>query len=514
MRRCLVLFIFLLLTFFSYSYADSLNVDLINSTAHYNSYNMFISGDYAYVIAFSSGFSIFNISNPDTPVEVWSTDEYNWSFFNYYVIDIFVDNDYAYLYINTAFLFSFIDIWDVSNKTSPFKVCDACLPTSGRLSVKDDYLYIVNGDLFVFDVSSPSSPTAVSTTALSIGSDIYVKDDYAYIVGGGETDGELVVVDISNPHSPQIRGSCSTSGYSEIIHITGDYAYILNCDNKKLDIVNIGNIDNPFLITNYSFTDYPMDVFSNNGYAYVSNQLEGLRIIKVNNPCNPIEVGYYNDGMVYYSVFLKDEYIYLVNIGGFEILKYTGEDFCMISGYVKDDSRSPLKDIELVLSGDLCQEKRTLTNEIGYYEFTYLDLSGDFKVKPIAAKPDCFPGCGGYYIFEPREVNFNNIDSDKTQNFTGTLKTSETFEYLMIYPNPCKVYEGNQSITFEGLTKNSKIKIFNINGEEIFEANTDNYEYQWHLINNSNNKISSGIYFALISNNLGGKRIRKIAIIK
>ena len=155
-----------------------------------------------------------------------------------------------------------------------------------------------------------------------------------------------------------------------------------------------------------------------------------------------------------------------------------------------------------------------LTNETGYYEFTYLDLGGDYKIKPTVVKPDCFPECGGYYIFKPREVNFNNIDGDKTQNFTGILKTSETFEYLTIYPNPCKVYKGNQAITFEGLTKNSKIKIFNINGEEVFEITTDNYEYQWHLINNSNNKISSGIYFAVVSNNLGDKRIRKIAIIK
>ena len=197
-----------------------------------------------------------------------------------------------------------------------------------------------------------------------------------------------------------------------------------------------------------------------------------------------------------------------------DILKYTGEDFCKISGYVKDESGLPLKDIELVLSGDLCPKKRILTNETGYYEFTYLDLGGDFKVKPIVIKPDCFPGCGGYYIFEPREVSFNNINGDKTQRFRGILKTSETFEYLTIYPNPCKVYEGNQTITFEGLTKNSKIKIFNINGEEVFEITVDNYEYQWHLINNSNNKISSGIYFAVISNNLGDKRIRKIAIIK
>ncbi len=100
---------------------------------------------------------------------------------------------------------------------------------------------------------------------------------------------------------------------------------------------------------------------------------------------------------------------------------------------------------------------------------------------------------------------------------TFTLGGIPTFAYqnnlikVFVYPNPCRIYKGQTSITFANLTAQATIRIFNIAGEEvaIFEESDGDGKYIWQ-----NPRLASGIYIYLITNDKNQKAIGKIGIIK
>lgn len=85
-----------------------------------------------------------------------------------------------------------------------------------------------------------------------------------------------------------------------------------------------------------------------------------------------------------------------------------------------------------------------------------------------------------------------------------------------IYPNPVRAALGHDKVTFENLTNNVMIRIFKANGDLVREINaTDtNGAIIWDLTNDNGNKIASGVYFYLITNELGQKIKGKLAIIR
>lgn len=84
------------------------------------------------------------------------------------------------------------------------------------------------------------------------------------------------------------------------------------------------------------------------------------------------------------------------------------------------------------------------------------------------------------------------------------------------YPNPYKPSEGHTRITFSRLTSYTKLKIFNIAGELVYEyeAETPNGELSWDVVNNRGEKLASGVYIYLITDKLGNKAKGRFAVIK
>jgi hypothetical protein len=74
---------------------------------------------------------------------------------------------------------------------------------------------------------------------------------------------------------------------------------------------------------------------------------------------------------------------------------------------------------------------------------------------------------------------------------------------VKVYPNPCKVYMGHNSIMFNNLSSNDIINIYNISGKLVHSSGniTDN-KYRWSV-----NDISTGVYFYKVkgSNKASGK---------
>lgn len=88
-------------------------------------------------------------------------------------------------------------------------------------------------------------------------------------------------------------------------------------------------------------------------------------------------------------------------------------------------------------------------------------------------------------------------------------------ENIIVYPNPCRLTDGNATITFKGLTADATIRILSIDGQLINETELiGQVNWTWNVKNQANEDLSRGIYIYLITNSAGEKKIGKIAIIK
>ncbi|MFH1367827.1 MAG: T9SS type A sorting domain-containing protein [Elusimicrobiota bacterium] len=86
---------------------------------------------------------------------------------------------------------------------------------------------------------------------------------------------------------------------------------------------------------------------------------------------------------------------------------------------------------------------------------------------------------------------------------------------LKIYPNPFKPSKGHTYIKFDNLTLNTKLQIFTLAGDIIFEKeDIDIGDFSWQAVNQSGKEVASGVYICLITNDLGEKKISKIAVIR
>lgn len=124
------------------------------------------------------------------------------------------------------------------------------------------------------------------------------------------------------------------------------------------------------------------------------------------------------------------------------------------------------------------------------------------------------------YLTAAGEIEVIN-SAPNTSNHTITVDIREkgAGTYLFVYPRatpkemPMYVFpspyrpskHGNTGITFVNVSAGTKIRIYNIAGEKIFDVTVDSVgadrRYTWNVRNNSNNKIASGVYIYYIENN-------------
>ena len=113
----------------------------------------------------------------------------------------------------------------------------------------------------------------------------------------------------------------------------------------------------------------------------------------------------------------------------------------------------------------------------------------------------------------------NKVMITKTRHlsFYGIFAVLQSdLNLVHMYPNPFKPSVGHTKIFFNNLTNHTKIKIFNIAGELIYEDEKDTPagELSWDVKNGSGEPIASGVYIYIITNNIGQTKRGKLAIIR
>ena len=117
-------------------------------------------------------------------------------------------------------------------------------------------------------------------------------------------------------------------------------------------------------------------------------------------------------------------------------------------------------------------------------------------------------------------INMSGGDYDINVNGDNSTpsKLENDLENAHCYPNPYKPNSGmgHMNITFSHVTSHIQVKIFSVAGELVYstEADTPTGELAWDVVNNYGQKLASGVFVYLITDNKGHKKIGKFAVIR
>ncbi len=255
-------------------------------------YEVYLSGDFAYVQYVNKGIGVFKIQNT---VE---TDLINF---------IEMDNPYAihgsgnYLYVTDNGNLHTIDIripelagivntWYNGGISSVHSVGNT-LFIGGYLNFQ------------IIDVTNPLAPVVMGTIDNLTDSpvSIDVRGSYAYLVT--RHDG-LWIVNVADQYNPYLVSNYEAIDYAVSIDVAGNYAYVADRNPGLLKVIDISNPSSPFLTGSFFVGEYQArDVHASGRFAYMAAGWTGLRIIDCGNPFNPQEIGFFDTGGHAKSVF-------------------------------------------------------------------------------------------------------------------------------------------------------------------------------------------------------------------
>jgi hypothetical protein len=278
--------------------------------------DMYVSGRYAYVADFASGFRIIDITIPTAPVLVGSYDTPGLGY------SVQVIGRYAYVADGGTGLL----ILDISNPTAPTLVGSYNTGgDAGGLYISGKYAYIADGyaGLTIVDISNPAAPSLVgSYDTPDYAYNVWVSGGYAYV--GDNTSG-LQIINVANPAAPVLTGTYNTAGYALSVHVSGKYAYIADGTNG-LVVVNISNPATPTLVGSLAGS-YAWDLYVSGKYAYIANDTVGLKVVDISNPAVPALAGTYNTSSYASGVFVSGRYAYVADYSsGLVVVDLGGAD--------------------------------------------------------------------------------------------------------------------------------------------------------------------------------------------
>ncbi|MEI7729783.1 MAG: hypothetical protein WCO56_09430 [Verrucomicrobiota bacterium] len=205
--------------------------------------------------------------------------------------DVAVVGNYAFLCDYTKFLTVF-DLRDHQWQ----QVAKLEMPSmTENITIRGKLAYVANhiAGLTIVDIADPAKPTMVSNFNPHIDCDgLALWKNYAVLYAHWES--RLVLVDITDPTQPRQVGvyqhDKKTFNQGEVT-VDGGFAYCTA--NNGLVLVNITDPANPTLARTVEIKGGITDVAVNDGFAFLAAKTNGVRVLNVSNPVNPVEVGRY-----------------------------------------------------------------------------------------------------------------------------------------------------------------------------------------------------------------------------
>jgi hypothetical protein len=233
-------------------------------------------------------FRIYNVSNPASPVFRGACRD---------------SGDLVSVAGHAAFLG---DRWglyvlDVTNPTSPHRIGSwgsaiEQVQARGRLCYVTTFNPNVPGEItfHVLDVAVPSLPYQIGSLDSVGGYGVYLMDTLAFCSG----DADLIrftIVSVADSTRPYALSATDEGGWGMGMWASGLTQAAFGAFHwGGLDVFDTRNTSNPVRDTFLLDADEAVDVYVDNGRAYVANQMSGLKILDVQDPARPTTLGAYD----------------------------------------------------------------------------------------------------------------------------------------------------------------------------------------------------------------------------
>lgn len=240
-----------------------------------------MAGHYAYVANREAGLQIVDIADPAHPVTVGSVATPGTA------LMVAIAGSHAYVTAGEA---GGLQVIDISDPTHPFIVGSLLTPGSvGAVAIAGHFAYLAASEtsdgLVVVDVSDPASPQLASGSAAHGRSawDVAVAGHYAYVT---DNSYGLRVFDISDPYAPVIVDALATdeSFWGIAVAVVGDTVYLGTWDQWY-----IIDAHDPANLSIVKTLDGGVEHFAIDGsWAYIW----GLEVFDISNPRDPAPAGF------------------------------------------------------------------------------------------------------------------------------------------------------------------------------------------------------------------------------
>jgi hypothetical protein len=257
-------------------------------------------------VAADNGLSVFDVSDPDQPL-YRGTGRRSGS----QLLDVAVWETYAiclyahWTFPDTASRTYGVDVIDVSNPwalamAGTFELDKGDVPRGIAVSA-DGQAYVCQyderdkvGTLTIIDIAADPGNPSETGRYVKPGGDftgIAIAGNLAYL--GQNWPNRLIVVDVSNPHSPAYIGDCAADGESLDITCAGSLVGVSHA-GVGFSLYRVANPGYPSRLGNFDTPD--MDLQSNGiairgSYLYMNGGADGMRIMNVSDPSHPVNVG-------------------------------------------------------------------------------------------------------------------------------------------------------------------------------------------------------------------------------
>lgn len=433
----------------------------------FSSRSVFINGNKAYVPSRqNNSLSIVDITDPSLSKLISTIKSGAGGALLTNPRSIYISDTYAYVASRQD---RALEVLDISNPSVPVHKSSLVNGTGGaRLDdpvsvvVAGGYAYVANNagaTIEIVDVADPSVPKHKATLTLAepnntivyYPNDIFLAGNYLYIVSGdpiGQNfnngqNNSLLIVDISNPSTPVVRGKITDGSGGAIlkrpssVYVSGSYAYVTGFESNSLEIINISNPLAPVhwgSIINGAggaLLDKPNAVYisdlsgaPNNGlpasatllaFVVSGNSADGtgsnaLEIINVTNPSLPTHVSSLRDGSGPAPYLLGPTAIQVS--GGRAFITSLGRNALEVINVANPSAPSHE---ESLLNGDNGALLSSPTDLFVAGNYIYMTISGLYNAVNIA------------YLYGPSISNFTPLSGTAGTPVTITGQNFNTF---------------------------------------------------------------------------------------
>jgi len=266
-----------------------------------------IEGNRLYVVSLGLSLEVFDITTPSLPRKIGACNLVGYPT----APPIVVSSEYVYAAHDDT-----LSVIDVVDPASPHEIAkvpingfplNANFPLEVCKTSKCLYMAGQRSGLHVFDLTQPTLPVQCTTYRTGSGAhDCAVSGNLAFVAH--QQDG-MSIVDIATPSDLRTLGFFPEDVEYPVIDVDGDRAYLVGTSpvwpsfTVYLVILDIADPSNVREVGRLDLEGPASDIQVERNYAYVLLQDGGLKVINIENPSEPVAVGFCRVLTEGYSIF-------------------------------------------------------------------------------------------------------------------------------------------------------------------------------------------------------------------